>query len=113
MMHEVTASARKGGAKKSASGGKVRGMHIRRADNGFITRVEREPEKGDMPFGPDEEQVHETPEAMHAHVAKIFGIGGGKKEDPKHEKAEPKSLEKDEHAGKGKTEEEAAGQEDD
>jgi hypothetical protein len=104
MMHEVTASARKGGAKKSAGGGKVRGMHIRRADNGFITRVEREPEKGDMPFGPDEEQVHETPEAMHAHVAKIFGIGKKEKEPPakgKGGKAEtPAEEEKEEAAEK-------------
>jgi hypothetical protein len=72
----VTVTGKKGPSKHH---GKARGMHIERAENGFTTSTSYDPPENsgsgesDSPsYMPPVQNVHESPEALHAHVAATF-----------------------------------------
>jgi hypothetical protein len=83
----TTVSAKKSSGKK----GKIRRMTITPAENGFTTETHREPPAGATgmdQFPEPETNVHESAEAMHAHVGDTFGVqppaaapAGGNEED--------------------------------
>jgi hypothetical protein len=70
----TTVSARKSTGKKN----KIRHMTIKPVENGFTTETAYEPPegaKGEALWNPESEtNVHESKEAMHAHVGKTFGV---------------------------------------